>query len=446
MERQFIGRIIEVAKNGMCTRACCDSDFADGVTADDIKATWQLLIPVAKRPKKRLFSIPAEDLFVSIQHDTGRLLLIDGIKKQVLADIEVGVAPHDIDLSLDGRYLYVIRRDGHVVLIDLFMEQPKVVAQVRVGLEARSIAVNQTTRPARVVTGAYWPRQFSILNAQTLEPIQSRKLGPHGARISQVTSLPKSLRYILTTNDSTDLYMVNAGRAKSKTTRKYETPSLLRGGSFDTSGRYFLIPSQDAQVVVFDSKRKRLVESIQTPSLVSGSVGVSYHDETYGSVWASSSMQGPYVVAIGTDPRRQPDHAWRVVRKFELPSAGSLFIAAHPESSNLWVDLPLSATPDFSESVFFVDQKTTPPEVRRLPIAEWAGLGQQQARVIHPQYNAAGDEVWLTIWSRQDRPSAIVVVDDKTHKLKHVIRDKRLVTPIRTFSLGAMLLRRRGVE
>lgn len=415
-------------------------------TQDDIKASWDLRVPVTKRPKTRQYPLAAEDLFVSIQHDTGRLLLINGINKQVLTDIDVGVAPHDIDVSLDGRYLFLIRRDGHVLLIDLFMKQPEVVAQVRVGLEARSVAVNQTKRPTRVITGSYWPGHYSILNALTLEPIRSKGLGGHGARISQISNLSKSLNFILTTNDTNDLYTLNAARTPLRSVKKYETQGLVRGGSFDTTGRYFLIPSQDEQVVVFDSKRKRLLDSVPTPSLQGGSVGVSYHDPIYGPAWVSSSMQGPYVVAIGTSPQKRPDQAWKVIREIELPSAGSLFIGTHPNSSNLWVDLPLSASPEYSESVMVIGQQTDSPTIHLLPIVEWAGLSNQRARVLHPQYNAAGDEVWLTVWSRQDRPSAIVIVDDETLELKAVIQDTRLVTPIRTFSLGSMLRHRRGLD
>lgn len=415
-------------------------------TQTDIKASWKLKVPVAKRPKTRQFPVAAEDLFASIQHDSGRLLLISAKSKKVLTDIDVGVAPHDIDVSLDGRYLYLIRRDGHVVLIDLFMEQPGIVAEVRVGLEARSIAVNQTSRPARVLTGSYWPEQYSILNAHTLEPIRTKSLGRHGARISQITNLPNSLNFILATNDTNNLHMLNAARSRFKAVSRLEAPGLLRGGSFDSTGRYFLIPQRDAQVVVLDSKQKQLLEPIATPSLQGGSVGVSYEDPIYGAAWASSSMQGPYVVAVGTNPKKRPDHAWKVIREVELPSAGSLFIGTHPSSSNLWVDLPLSASPKYSEAVMVIDQQSKISKVRRLPIVQWAGLTHQRARVLHPQFNAAGDEVWLTVWSRQDRPSAIVVVDDKTLELKTIIQDTRLITPIRTFSLGAILRHRRSME
>jgi hypothetical protein len=55
--------------------------------------------------------------------------------------------------------------------------------------------------------------------------------------------------------------------------------------------------------------------------------------------------------------------------------------------------------------------------------------------VVQPEYNKAGDEVWFSVWNGKDQESAIVVVDDKTRKLKAVIRDPRLVTPTGKFNV-----------
>jgi nitrite reductase (NO-forming)/hydroxylamine reductase len=43
--------------------------------------------------------------------------------------------------------------------------------------------------------------------------------------------------------------------------------------------------------------------------------------------------------------------------------------------------------------------------------------------------------VWFSVWNGKDQESAIVVVDDKTRKLKAVIRDPRLVTPTGKFNV-----------
>jgi nitrite reductase (NO-forming)/hydroxylamine reductase len=70
-----------------------------------------------------------------------------------------------------------------------------------------------------------------------------------------------------------------------------------------------------------------------------------------------------------------------------------------------------------------------------LPIAEWANLGEGAKRVVQPEYNKAGDEVWFAVWNGSKQKSAIVVVDDKTRKLKKVIDDPKLVTPTGHFNL-----------
>ena len=70
-----------------------------------------------------------------------------------------------------------------------------------------------------------------------------------------------------------------------------------------------------------------------------------------------------------------------------------------------------------------------------LPIAEWADLGEGAKRVVQPEYNMQGDEVWFSVWNGKDQKSAIVVVDDKTRKLKHVIKDERLITPTGKFNV-----------
>ena len=70
-----------------------------------------------------------------------------------------------------------------------------------------------------------------------------------------------------------------------------------------------------------------------------------------------------------------------------------------------------------------------------LPIAEWAELGEGPKRVVQPEYNAEGTEVWFSVWSGKEQESAIVVVDDKTRTLKHVIKGPRIITPTGKFNV-----------
>ena len=106
----------------------------------------------------------------------------------------------------------------------------------------------------------------------------------------------------------------------------------------------------------------------------------------------------------------EPDKA-EVVRVLKGQGGGSLFVKTHPKSKNLWVDTPLNPDPKLAQSiaVFDIGNLDKPPVV--LPIAEWAGIKEGPRRVVQPEFNRAGDEVWVSLW---DRKGGLVVYDDET--------------------------------
>ena len=75
------------------------------------------------------------------------------------------------------------------------------------------------------------------------------------------------------------------------------------------------------------------------------------------------------------------------------------------------------------------------PKYQVLPIGQWSGISEGQRRVVQGEFNKNGDEIWFSVWNGENQELAIVIVDDKTLKLKHVIRDKRLVTPTGKFNV-----------
>ena len=134
-----------------------------------------------------------------------------------------------------------------------------------------------------------------------------------------------------------------------------------------------------------------------------------------------------------------PDNAWKIVDSFPALGGGSLFIKTHPNSDHLYTDATLNPDAETSGSVavFTISKMTADadPEFVTLPIAEWAGIADGQPRVVQPEFNKEGTEVWFSVWNAKDKESAIVVVDDKTLELKKVIKDPRLVTPTGKFNV-----------
>ena len=155
----------------------------------------------------------------------------------------------------------------------------------------------------------------------------------------------------------------------------------------------------------------------------------------YGPVWATSHLGDETIALIGTDPKRKGG-GFKLVQSLKGQGGGSLFIKTHPKSRHLYVDTPLNPDPAMSQSVAVFDIKNLDKGFKVLPIAEWAGLKDDGAkRVVQPEYNKAGDEVWFAVWSAKNKESALVVVDDKTLQLKAVIRDPRLITPTGHFNV-----------
>jgi hypothetical protein len=93
----------------------------------------------------------------------------------------------------------------------------------------------------------------------------------------------------------------------------------------------------------------------------------------------------------------------------------------------------LTRTVSQSVAVFEITNLDKPYKV--LPIAEWSGIKEGPRRVVQPEYNKAGDEVWFAVWNGKEQKSAIVIIDDKTLKLKQVIKDKHLITPTGKFNV-----------
>ena len=139
-----------------------------------MKETWKVIVPPEKRPKKKLNNFNLDNLFSVTLRDTGEIALIDGDSKEIINIVKTGYAVHISRMSASGRYLFVIGRDARVNMIDLWMKKPDTVAEIRVGLEARSVDTSKFKgwEDRYAIAGSYWPPQFVIMNGDTLEPLK----------------------------------------------------------------------------------------------------------------------------------------------------------------------------------------------------------------------------------------------------------------------------------
>jgi nitrite reductase (NO-forming)/hydroxylamine reductase len=413
----------------------------------EMEATWKVVIPVDKRPKKKLNAFNIDNLFSVTLRDSGEVALIDGDSKKFINIVKTGYAVHISRMSKSGRYLYVIGRDAKINLIDLWLEKPDTVAEIKVGLEARSVETSKFKgfEDKYAIAGTYWPPQYVIMDGPTLKPLKIEStrgltVAPQEyhpePRVAAIVASHFHPEFIINAKETGKIIMVNYSDLNNLKTTTIDAARFLHDGGFDRSGRYFLVAANASdKIAVVDTKENKLAKLIDVGKTPHPGRGANFVDPKFGPVWATSHLGDESVMLIGTDPEKYAANAWKVVRTLKGQGGGSLFIKTHPKSSNLWVDTPLHPDPKISQSVAVFDLKAMEKGATVLPIAEWAKIGEGAKRVVQPEYNMAGDEVWFSVWNAKNQESAIVIVDDKTRKLKAVIKDKRLVTPTGKFNV-----------
>ena len=414
----------------------------------EMKSTWRVLVPVDKRPKKKMNAYNLENIFSTTLRDTGEVALIDGDTKKIISIVKTGYAVHISRVSASGRYLFVIGRDAKINMIDLWMEKPDNVAEIRVGLEARSVDTSKYKgyEDKYAIAGSYWPPQYVIMKGDTLEPL--KVVGTRGMtvdtqeyhpepRVAAIVASHYKPEFVINVKETGKILMVNYTDIENLTVTEIPAARFLHDGGWDATHRYVLMAAnQSNKIAIVDAKTSKLAALVDVDKIPHPGRGANFVHPTCGPVWATGHLGSEKISMIGTDPAKNKKYAWKVCEQVDGQGGGNLFIKTHPKSSNLWVDTPLHPDPKVSRSVAVFNTKDLKAGFKVLPITEWAGIPADHAgRVVQPEYNKAGDEVWFSVWSAKNQQSALVIVDDKTLKLKAVIKDPKLITPTGHFNL-----------
>jgi len=381
----------------------------------EMKDSWKVYVPVDKRPAKAQHKYEIDNIMAVTLRDSGEVALIDGDSKDIIAILKTGYAVHISRPSDSGRYVYTIGRDARVSLIDLYMSPPKVVAEIKIGLEARSVETSKYKgyEDKIAIAGAYWPPQYVLMDGPTLEPrkimstrgmtVDTQEYHPE-PRVAAIVASHKHPEFIVNVKETGKVLLVNYSNMDALNVTTLEAARYLHDGGWDSTHRYFLTAANKSnKIAVIDAQERKVEALIDATKIPHPGRGANVDDPKYGPVWVTSAL--------------------------------GLFVKTHPKSKNLWVDNPLHPDAKVSQSVAVYDVNNFEGGYEVLPIAEWADVGEGPARVVQPEYNKAGDEVWFSVWNGKDQTSAIVVVDDKTRKLKKVIKDKRLITPTGKFNV-----------
>lgn len=413
----------------------------------EMTKSWKVIVAPDKRPTRKMNDYDTDNIFAVTLRDSGEVALIDGDSKKIINIVKTGYAVHISRPSHSGRYVYTIGRDGKIDLIDLWMNVPDRVAEIKIGLEARSVETSKYKgyEDKYAIAGAYWPPQYVIMDGATLEPkkivstrgmtVDTQEYHPE-PRVAAIVASHEHPEFIVNVKETGRILLVNYSDVDNLQVTTLDAARFLHDGGWDVSKRYFLTAAnQSDKIAVVDSRDRKMTALIDVDKIPHPGRGANFTHPGYGPVWGTSALGNEKITLIATDPDQHKDHAWKVVEVLKGQGGGSLFIKTHPKSRNLWVDTPLHPDAGVSQSVAVFDIDNLDNGYEVLPIAGWANLGEGAKRVVQPEYNKAGDEVWFSVWNGKEQKSAIVVVDDKTRKLKKVIDDPRLITPTGKFNI-----------
>jgi len=313
-------------------------------------------------------------------------------------------------------------------------------------LEARSVETSKYKgyEDKYAIAGSYWPPQYVIMEGDTLKPLKivstrgmtvDSEYHPE-PRVASIVASHFHPEFVVNAKETGKIMMVSYEDLNNLKTTTIDGARFLHDGGFDASGRYFLVAANASnKIAVVDTKEDKLAALVDVGKTPHPGRGANFVDPKFGPVWATGHLGDESISLIGTDPEKHKNNAWNVVRTLKGQGGGSLFIKTHPKSKHLYVDTPLNPDPKISQSVAVFDLEHLDKPYQVLPIAEWSGLGEGAKRVVQPEFNKAGDEIWFSVWSAKDKESALVVVDDKTLKLKTVIKDPKLITPTGHFNV-----------
>ncbi|MDH5655010.1 MAG: c-type cytochrome [Spirochaetia bacterium] len=410
------------------------------------KKEWKVIIPVEDRPKTDETGGKYQNYFGVVLRDAGQVAIIDGDTKEKIAVLDSGYAVHILRSSHSGRYFYVVGRDGKLALIDLWSKEPKVVARARTCWDARSVDTSKGPgfHDKYAIIGCYTPFQYAIMDGETLEPLSITSVADAKdwatgnklpeVRVASIVASDMKPFWVINLKEAGWVYLVDyTDPKKPKETRIKANNALHDGGWVQLPGskekRYFVVAANGKnQMCVIDTIAKKLVRPKEGkgPCIDVGKVphpgrGANFVHKKYGPVFATTHIGDTKLTFIGVDPVGHPQYAWKVVENHEMKSAASLFVKTHPKSRNLWFDMPLSAVEGANGEVGVYNMDSG--EIKYIKVSD--------QRIVHMEYNKAGDEVWISGWL----DGSVYVYDDKTTKLKKRITGGWVKTPTGKFNV-----------
>lgn len=340
-------------------------------------------------------AVPTHDadplnLFVVVEGGDHHVTILDGDRFEPLDRFPTRFALHGgAKFSPDGRFTYLVSRDGWLVKYDLWSLAK--VAEIRVGLNSRNVATSSDGRYA--VVGNVLPHSLVLLDAadlSLLEVIAVAGADGNSSRVSAVYNAPPRESFVVALRDVPEAWEIPY--APRLAPRRIPLDDYLDDFMFD----------QDYTVILGaarDGKSGRVVDiddgSVVAPLALEGmphlGSGISWKSGDT-RLFATPHLKAAQISIIETA-------TWKTVKT--LPTLGpGFFMRSHAATPYAWADVYFGPDRD----VMYVIDKRRLEFVRTLRLAPGK-------TVAHAEFTRDGSHVLISV---MEQDGALLVLDAAT--------------------------------
>jgi hypothetical protein len=363
-----------------------------------------------------VFAADPMNLFVVVEAGDHHVSVLDGDRFEVLDRFPTPFAVHGgPKFSSDGRFVFVMSRDGWVQKYDLWSLHE--VGRVRAGLNSRNIALSADGRWLAVAN--YLPPTLTILSADDLSVARVLEVAARDgtpSRVSAVYQAPARDSFILALKDAPEIWEVStdpdASPVHAGLVHSHEAGAVealgAEAGLFavrripvaEPLDDFFFTPdyrnligasrSGDRGVVV-NLTVGREIAALPLPGMPHLGSGISWMRDGR-RVMATPHLKEPRLSVIDTE-------SWQVLATVDTLGPG-FFLRGHEASPHVWADVMLGPKRD---TIQVIDKLTLEVVADLTPTPG--------ATAAHVEFDRSGRHALVSVW---EDDGALVVYDAKT--------------------------------
>lgn len=386
-----------------------------------------VLVPGITFADKDPFTYGTGNLMVVVERENKSILIIDGTDLEVVKRISIPDIhqPHAPVFSPDGRYYYVMGRNGVYVKIDLLAQ--KVVAKQTIGKDSRGSAISVNGR--YIVAGNYVPGTAVIMDARDLKILKTIE-GPDAivkgeirpSRCASITDIG-GVRDLMAIawKDAGEVWIVDMKTAPEfKIIKKFKgAGAILHDAFVSEGGRYYMLAAQKSNHMwILDSYK----DIVKDPTAYKGTIstdGIPHPGP--GACWGEICFE-PNIKA-GTVTAYKPATMEFIKniptsRLTDPKSAGGLFIRKHPGAPHVVADSVIAGKKTHP-NVYVID-------VEKLEVIKTLKVGPA---ALHPEFTARGAYLFVSSW----KGNKVVIFDGRTYEK---VKEIPAITPTSILNSG----------